>query len=268
MPELPEVETITRKLSPVLTNQEICSAELLWDGSLATPSPKEFCQILPGQLIENVSRRGKFIWITLSQYHLLIHLRMSGDLFTRPIADPIEKHDRVIINLTGSLSLVFNDTRKFGRIWLTRDPELVLGKLGPEPLTDSFSAEFLHTMLKEKHRQLKPLLMDQSFLSGLGNIYTDEALHIARLNPLRKSDSLTIDECIALREAIKDVLHEGILRNGASIDWVYKGGDFQNHFRVYGRKGEACPTCGAMIEKILVGQRGTHFCPTCQSKEE
>jgi formamidopyrimidine-DNA glycosylase len=140
----------------------------------------------------------------------------------------------------------------------------VLGNLGPEPLDEGFTADALHAMLQTRRRQLKPLLLDQTFLAGLGNSYTDEALHTAGLHPLRLTDSLNAAEAQALWTAIRAVLNEGIRRNGASIDWVYRGGDFQNTFRVYQRTGQACPVCGAPVERILVGQRGTHFCPRCQ----
>ncbi|MGZ9163868.1 MAG: zinc finger domain-containing protein, partial [Anaerolineales bacterium] len=117
-----------------------------------------------------------------------------------------------------------------------------------------------------KHRQLKPLLLDQTFLAGLGNIYTDEALHIAKLHPLAVSDSITAKQARVLQDAVRKVLEEGIRRNGASIDWVYRGGEFQNHFRVYDRKGKPCPVCGTKIERIVVGQRSTHYCPKCQMR--
>jgi formamidopyrimidine-DNA glycosylase len=159
---------------------------------------------------------------------------------------------------------VFNDTRKFGRVWLTAKPEEFLGRLGPEPLEADFTPQWLHTALHRKHRQLKPLLLDQSFLAGLGNIYTDEALHMARLHPLAASDSITLEQAEKLHGAIHNVLNDGIRRNGASFDWVYRGGEFQNYFRVYDRKGQECPVCGTKIERILVGQRSTHFCPECQ----
>jgi formamidopyrimidine-DNA glycosylase len=264
MPELPEVETIARKLSPILTGREIRTVDLRWARSLATPTPLEFQQRLCGQSIENISRRGKYLRLYLSQDQLLIHLRMSGDLFTRESSLMPEKHDRLIIGLNRDLSLIFNDTRKFGRIWLTSDPEQVLGRLGPEPLEDDFTPQILYARLNDRHRQLKPLLLDQTFLAGMGNIYTDEALHIAGLHPCSLSDSLTKQQAVVLWQAIRDVLQEGIRRNGASIDWVYRGGDFQNYFRVYGRAGEACPVCDTMIDKLIVGQRGTHICPVCQ----
>jgi formamidopyrimidine-DNA glycosylase len=170
----------------------------------------------------------------------------------------------LIISFQSGYRLSFNDPRKFGRVWLLADPSAVLATLGPEPLDDAFTADRLYSLLQDHRRQLKPLLLDQSFLAGLGNIYTDEALHQAKLHPLRLSHSITIEESVQLWRAIRQVLQEGIRRNGASIDWVYRGGDFQNYFRVYRRTGQPCPVCATPVERILVGQRGSHFCPQCQ----
>ncbi|MFH2040271.1 MAG: bifunctional DNA-formamidopyrimidine glycosylase/DNA-(apurinic or apyrimidinic site) lyase [Chloroflexota bacterium] len=265
MPELPEVETIARRLSPILVGRVITAVDLRWARSLATPAPSEFRQRLGGQTIESITRRGKYLRLYLSQDQLLIHLRMSGDLFTGEVNRIPEKHDRLILGLSGDLSLIFNDTRKFGRIWLTDDPNQVLGTLGPEPLDDEFTPQIFFDRLHNRHRQLKPLLLDQTFLAGMGNIYTDEALHLAGLHPRKLSDHLTEHQAANLWQAIRNILLEGIHRNGASIDWVYRGGDFQNFFRVYDREGETCPVCETRIEKMIVGQRGTHICPNCQS---
>jgi formamidopyrimidine-DNA glycosylase len=264
MPELPEVETIIRNLRPALLGKSILSADLRWDRTLVSPSPDLFLKLIRGQQIQDISRRAKFLHIKLSTHHLIIHLRMSGDLLVILGGYQPAKHDRLILQMNADMSLVFSDPRKFGRVWLVDDPAKILGDLGPEPLSNEFTSVWLHTALHALHRQLKPLLLDQSFLAGLGNIYTDEALHMARLHPLTPSDSVTPEEAEILWMAIREVLEEGIRRNGASIDWVYRGGDFQNHFRVYGRQGQACPVCGSKIERILVGQRGTHFCPKCQ----
>ena len=194
---------------------------------------------------------------------------MSGDMRVEDIqGNPVLKHDRLVLNLDNGSRLAFNDTRKFGRAWLLADPHEVLGGLGPEPFDPGLDATSFNEMLAARSRQLKPLLMDQSFLAGLGNIYTDEALHLAKLHPLRLSGSLNPAEAERLLAAIRAVLSEGIRRNGASIDWVYRGGDFQNHFRVYGRTGESCPECGETIERLVVGQRGTHICPNCQPKPD
>ena len=268
MPELPEVETIARKLSPILSGKEIRRVDLRWERSLATPTPLEFRERLCGQTIDKITRRGKYLHLHLSEDQLLIHLRMSGDLFTASTTRIPEKHDRLILELSGDVLMIFNDTRKFGRIWLTSDPNQVLDRLGPEPLEDEFTPRSLFDKLQEKHRQVKPLLLDQTFLAGLGNIYTDEALHIAGVHPLKLSDHISEDQATRLWQAIRNVLQEGILRNGASIDWVYRGGNFQNYFRVYGRNGETCPVCNNRIEKLIIGQRSTHICPNCQPIEE
>lgn len=272
MPELPEVETIARKLRPHLLGRVIQDADLRWRRTLALPSARTFREAIRSQEIREVTRRAKYLILRLSDYSLLIHLRMSGDLLMKKSTIKPEKHDRLILRLAaqnatadGGLSnLVFNDTRKFGRVWLTKNPEEVLGTLGPEPFSRHFTPQWLHAALHNKHRQLKPLLLDQTFLAGLGNIYTDEALNLAKLNPLAVSDSVTARQAETLHGAIRKVLKEGIRRNGASIDWVYRGGEFQNYFRVYDRAGKPCPVCGTKIQRIVVGQRSTHFCPRCQ----
>ena len=276
MPELPEVETIRTALQkggrngPALVGRTILSARLLWERSLSEPAPTEFLDRIAGQRFENFGRRGKFIVAQLSRDTLLIHLRMSGDVRVEADLDeagrprPLLAHDRVVVYTDDNLRLAFNDTRKFGRLWLTSDPESVLGGLGPEPLEEDFTAEAFYKRLQKNHRQLKPLLLDQSFLAGLGNIYTDEALHLAGVHPCQISDQLSLDQARRLWQAIREVLSSGIAHNGASFDWVYRGGNFQNTFRVYGRAGKPCPVCGHPIERRLVGQRGTHFCPVCQ----
>lgn len=265
MPELPEVETIARKLRPDLVGKTIKEADLRWARTLATPSARNFKEQIRGQKIKEVTRRAKYFILQLSDYQLLVHLRMSGDLYVRNGKIKAEKHDRLIVKLSGGKSLIFNDTRKFGRVWLTANPDQILGKLGPEPLERGFTSKWLYEALNKRHRQLKPLLLDQTFLAGLGNIYTDEALHIAKLHPLSASDSVSQKQAKALHEAIRKVLKEGIRRNGASIDWVYRDGEFQNYFRVYDREGEPCIVCGTPIQKLVVGQRGTHICPNCQT---
>lgn len=262
MPELPEVETIARRLRPDLIGKTILSADLRWARTLALPSPKRFKKLIQGQKILDVGRRAKYFILQLSDFKLLIHLRMSGDLLIKDSGGRPEPHDRLIIKLSGDRSLVFNDTRKFGRVWLTATPDEVLGKLGPEPLDAEFTTQWLHAALHNRRRQLKPLLLDQTFVAGLGNIYSDEALHMAKLHPLAASDSVTAKQAEALHEAIHSVLNEGIRRNGASFDWVYRGGEF--NFRVYGRTGEKCPVCRTVIQHIVVGQRSTHYCPKCQ----
>jgi formamidopyrimidine-DNA glycosylase len=219
--------------------------------------------------VTSLGRRAKFIVIGLDPDTLLIHLRMSGDLRVEPDNPKLDQtHDRMILRFSDGTRLVFNDPRKFGRVWLVRDPSRVFAGLGPEPLDPSFTPQLLYERLHASRRQVKPLLLDQSFLAGLGNIYTDEALHRAKIHPLSSSERISPEGAARLWEAIRGTLNEGIQRNGASIDWVYRGGDFQNNFRVYQRTGQPCPVCGTPVERLVIGQRGSHFCPVCQVKEE
>jgi formamidopyrimidine-DNA glycosylase len=189
---------------------------------------------------------------------------MSGDLVIRRQDDPFAKHTRMMLSFCDGFQLLFVDTRKFGRIWLVNDPQEILHSLGPEPLSDSFTAADLFQKIQKHRRQIKPLLLDQSFLAGLGNIYTDEALHYSKIHPLTLSHLIEKRKAFELWNAIREVLKLGIENNGASIDWVFRGGKFQNQIRVYNRKDEPCHECGAIIQKIVVGQRGTYFCPVCQ----
>lgn len=264
MPELPEVETVARRIEPDVLHQTIRAVDLRWARTLATPSAAQFKKQIQGQKVRRVGRRAKYILLELDDYSLMIHLRMSGDLIVRKDIMKPETHDRLLVHFTNGTHLAFNDTRKFGRVWLTNEPQSVLGGLGPEPLEKEFTAKWLFENLQTRNRQIKPLLLDQTFLAGLGNIYTDECLNIAKIHPLKVASSITEDQARALHKAIRAVLKEGIRRNGASIDWAYRGGEFQNHFRVYDREGRPCVTCGTAIKKFTVGQRGTHICPNCQ----
>jgi formamidopyrimidine-DNA glycosylase len=225
---------------------------------------RAFRREIRGQVVREVGRRAKFLQIRLDRHSLLIHLRMSGDVVLRDRRAAVQKHDRLIFSLSGGRRLVFNDARKFGRVWLDANPPSVLQNLGPEPLGGAFSADWFYGGLQTHRRQLKPLLLDQSFLAGLGNIYTDESLHKAKLHPLILSNAVKRREAEALHRAIRGVLRAAIRRNGTSIDWVYRGGSYQNHFRVYDREGKPCRVCGTTIQRIVVGQRGTHLCPRCQ----
>ncbi len=276
MPELPEVETIVRALQKggrgcnSVAGRTIVSADVRWEKSIACPGVEEFRKQIKGQTIESVGRRGKFLVFELGKHRLLIHLRMSGDIRVESdkngqgMARPLTTHDRVSLTLNDGNRMVFNDPRKFGRMWLIEGEHAELTKLGLEPLDKKITATQFHRLLQTKKRQLKPLLLDQTFLAGVGNIYADESLHLAKLHPLRSSESLIEAEAGRLLDAIRSVMRESIKRNGASIDWAYRGGVFQNQFKVYQRTGEPCLVCGTPIERITVGQRGTHLCPKCQ----
>lgn len=273
MPELPEVETFVKSLTsggmtgPSILSRPVSFASLYWRKSLEAADVGDFESWFAGKSFESAARRGKYLKLKIADRTLLIHLRMSGDLKTVPADSEIGKHDRFALTFSDGERLVFRDPRKFGRLWLLRDPEVVFAKLGVEPLSDEFTPDVLCAGLAKTNRPVKTVLLDQSFIAGLGNIYTDEALFRAGIHPLTPGAALvkTAPERVGrLWNTIRGVLREGIRNNGASFDWVYRGGDFQNHFNVYGKKGEPCPICGAPIERAVVGQRGTHFCPNCQ----
>ncbi len=270
MPELPEVETIRQNLRrggatlPSILGWNVESAQVLWARSLVMPGVDEFKRRLIGQQVVDIGRRGKFLIVELSKDALLIHLHMSGDLVVEENREPVATHCRVAIEFENGQRLAFIDARKFGRLWLTAEKETILSDLGPEPLDDAFQAQDLYRRLHAHRRRLKPLLLDQTFLAGLGNIYADEALNLARLHPLMLSNQVSAADAERLWRAIRAVIEEGIQRNGASIDWVYRGGEFQNYFRVYQRTGQPCRECGEAIQRIVIGQRSAHFCPNCQ----
>ncbi|MBI9043382.1 MAG: bifunctional DNA-formamidopyrimidine glycosylase/DNA-(apurinic or apyrimidinic site) lyase [Anaerolineaceae bacterium] len=276
MPELPEVETIVRALrdggrgGKSICGLTIRDIRFYWKRTLSSSNPSLAEAMVQGQGIVAVSRRAKYIVLQLEVSTILIHLRMSGDIRVESSflengkMLPMQKYDRMVLSFTNQLRMVFTDTRKFGRVWITEHPQDILGKLGPEPLSEDFTPELLFEKFQTRKRQVKPLLMDQQFLAGMGNIYTDEALHIARLHPRQIANKLSFEKVKRLHHAIQSVLTAGIQTNGASIDWVYKGGEFQNTFGVYQRTGEDCLKCGTPIERITVGQRGTHYCPLCQ----
>ena len=264
MPELPEVETVVRGLRGPLVGRTITGITVLWPRTAGTPI--SFLETrLPGQRIEAITRRAKYLQFHLSAADtLLIHLKMSGELLVEAVTDPPHKHARAIFDLDNNHQLRFNDMRKFGRIYLVDDPAQVVGKLGPEPLADDFSIDDFKTLFQRRTGRLKPLLLNQEFIAGIGNIYADEACHRAKIDPRRQVDTLSAPELAALYQAIRQVLNEGITHKGASFDQVYRGGQFQNNFQVYSRAGEPCLKCGAEIQRIVLGGRSTHFCSQCQ----
>jgi formamidopyrimidine-DNA glycosylase len=271
MPELPEIETFRRTLldgtpeNPSIIGKRIRETQLLWERTLAEPTPEKLRRRIVGQTIQDIGRRAKYLLVKLDRDTLVFHLRMSGDLLVEKESDPVAPHHRFLVIFEDSIRLAFNDIRKFGRVWLLEDTTPLLKKLGPEPLDKSLTPDIFHSRISIRRRQLKPLLLDQSFLAGLGNIYTDEALHRSHLHPQTLASSLNQEKSANLLQNIREVLKAGIAANGASIDWVYRGGGFQNQFQVYQRKGEPCYQCGTPIERIVVGQRGTHICPQCQT---
>jgi len=274
MPELPEVETVVRGVRPGVVGRAITGAQVHWAGSVATPLPETFAARLTGQRIEKVWRRAKFIVADLSDDVLLIHLRMTGRLYVASSAAELEADRwlRVAIDLDNGNELRFSDMRKFGRVYLVSDVSEITGTLGPEPLDEDFSLDLFRDRIKTRGSMIKPLLLDQSFVAGIGNIYADEALWLARIHPRRTADTLTEDEVAQLHDSIRSVLRDGIRREGASINWYRKPdgskGSQQTHLYAYGREGEPCSRCGTPIIKTRLAQRGTHYCPVCQTEEQ
>jgi formamidopyrimidine-DNA glycosylase len=275
MPELPEVETVACGLRASLVGRTIVGVEVRWARSVVPPDPDFFARRLMGQAVTDVGRRGKWIVIALgSGDTLLVHLRMTGQLVLEPEGCPDGRHVRVLFSLDDGQYLRFSDTRKFGRLWLVNDPAGVLGALGPEPLGDDFTSTRFREMLAHRRGRIKPLLLDQRFLAGLGNIYTDEALWQARIHPLRRADTLTPAEARRLHRAIRSVLRAAITSGGTTLsDGSFQrtdgqSGEFASRLAVYGRVDRPCPRCGTTVERIRVSQRGTHFCPCCQSLPE
>ena len=277
MPELPEVETYARQLRPHLVGRQFTYVNVLWPRTVAIPEADKLPAQLAGQGVERVGRRGKYLrfWLD-SGDQLLIHLKMSGRLRIEGTEIPSHSHDRVIFGLDNGQEMRFNNMRKFGRVYLIPlgdQQDSPLHQLGPEPLAEDFALEEFARRLEQRSGILKPLLMNQRFLAGLGNIYVDEALFRAHIHPERKANTLTGHEIAALYQAIRTILQQSIASLGTSFDSIYGGGlressaTYQNYLQVYQRTGESCPRCGQTIERITVGGRGTHLCPKCQQKD-
>ncbi len=279
MPELPEVETVVRDLRPLLVGRAIVGATVRWKRTIATPDARKFAREIRAHKIAAITRRGKFLIFRLrgrgaqlnipTTRYLLVHLRMTGGFHLDPRAASRDKHMHVCLQLDDGYELRFRDTRKFGRMWLVDDPEQVIAKLGPEPL--EISTREFHARIAKRRGNLKPLLLDQTFLAGIGNIYADESLWYARLHPLHQTEMLTRAERGRLYRAIRQVLTRAIAVGGTSIDVMYKrvngaSGGFTNSLRAFDQEERPCRRCGTPIQKIVVGQRGTHFCPTCQPR--
>ena len=271
MPELPEVETVARSLRPQLIGRKITGVKNSWSRHIDRPDYSEFVDRARDRTITGVSRRGKFLLFSLDNVDsLIIHLRMSGHLAVTSPEIPVDKHTHTLFELDNGQELRFRDTRKFGRVYLVTDLDDVVGNLGPEPLEDEFTAEILAEILRGKRRVLKPFLLDQTMIAGIGNIYADEALFYAGLHPRRRTDTLDAQDIKKLHEGIQHVLRLGIKREGASIDTYLKPdgqkGNMQEDVMVFRRTGLPCFNCGGPIQRIVLGGRSTHFCEHCQKE--
>ncbi len=268
MPELPEVETFARELRPELVGQRITDVEVFWPAIVATHPPDVFAALLRGVHFLNVGRRGKYLLFLLSSGETIVaHLRMTGRFYFAS-APERAKHVHLLIALANGRWLHYQDVRKFGRLYLEEDPQRLTGKLGPEPLDFAWSAEAFWSNLRRHRKPVKSALLDQNIVAGLGNIYADEALFAAGIDPRRAAKTLTQAEVSRLQAAIRQVLAAAIRARGSSVsDYLPPNGvpgTFQARHQVYRRTDEPCPRCGTPIRRVRIGGRSTHFCPHCQ----
>jgi formamidopyrimidine-DNA glycosylase len=283
MPELPEVETLARDLRRAVAGRTITEAWVSPDAPrLVQEMPvRAFVDGLRHRRIEDAARRGKFLLVRLDGgLWWVSHRRMSGNFLHRPQGAPDEPYLRARFRLDGGTELRFIDLRKFGAMWLTDDPQPLLAGLGPEPLDAAFTVDALAAALSRRAAPVKAVLLDQGVVAGMGNLYADEALHYARIHPLRSANTLSKAQVAVLREGIVRALEQGLRNLGSSVghqegeevslrDHVNLSGEAggnQEYLVAYGREGRPCRTCGAAIERIKLGNRSAHFCPTCQAK--
>ena len=282
MPELPEVETVARDLRGLVVGARITGVRVSWLRTLRSQELEAFAAAVVGRTIIGTSRRAKLVVLDLDDGGAItIHLKMTGQLFVVPAPRAVDEYVRLVFQLGDGRELRFRDIRKFGRVGLARrdvagaggDLRGELGGaktfkgFGPEPLDDAFTVRAFNKRLRGRKGRLKPILMDQSFLAGVGNIYADEALWAARLHPLRRSGSLAPGDGGRLYRELRRILAEAVIRRGSSVDdYTAPEGDgsMQERLLVYQRSGEACARCGRPIRRIVVGGRATHFCSWCQ----
>ncbi|WP_019894704.1 bifunctional DNA-formamidopyrimidine glycosylase/DNA-(apurinic or apyrimidinic site) lyase [Hydrogenovibrio halophilus] len=276
MPELPEVETTRRGIAPSLTDRTI-TRFVLRQGSLRWPVPAELTQLLPGLVISGIQRRSKYLLLTLTRPQgtpvgtLLIHLGMSGSLRLVSEQTPPRKHDHIDLVLDEGTCLRYHDPRRFGAwLWTTEPPAQhpLLKKLGPEPLSDDFDGTALFDALSRRKSAIKTCLMNAQIVVGVGNIYANEALFLTGLHPQTPAHSLTLAQCDALAGRIRHVLQAAIDQGGTTLnDFLSPDGTpgyFEQQLFVYGRAGDPCRRCAQPIEKRVLSQRATYFCPHCQ----
>jgi formamidopyrimidine-DNA glycosylase len=271
MPELPEVETIRRDLEKKVKGKKIKEVIIKERKLIKSPSPEKFKKGVEGRKFNTFKRRGKFLIISLdSGKRLVIHLKLTGVLIHCPESAPLLKHTHIIFLFPDKTHLRFNDLRKFGELYLVDSEEEVKGirGLGPGPLGKEFTRSIFQKMLSQKKTKIKPSLMDQKFLAGVGNIYASESLYKAKIHPQRVASTLDLEEVGKLYKSLREILKEAIKYRGTSVDSYRdvkdKKGDYEARLKVYGREGKPCYNCGKPIRRIELGGRGTFFCPNCQ----
>ena len=272
MPELPEVETIVNDLRPRVEGRRFSDVSLFWPRMVLKPSAEEFRRCLRGQVIKEITRRGKYLIFRLASGEaLVLHMRMTGSLLLRdgkdPDSEPVD-YVTAVFTLDDGHELIFRDRRKLGTASLLKDESEIENKLGPEPLGAGFTPALLRERLRNRKAPIKALLCDQKFIAGIGNMYADETLFLSGIHPLRTADGLSENEIERLQKAIREVMRTGIANAGATFsDYRRPGGEQgkqQNAFYAAHRGGQTCYVCATPIERIPVRNRGSYFCPKCQ----
>ncbi|WP_010651125.1 DNA-formamidopyrimidine glycosylase [Oceanobacillus massiliensis] len=273
MPELPEVETIKNTLERFILDKTIKQVDVYWPNIIKKPDDTEqFKMMLQGQRFRKLSRRGKFLLFYLDDYVLISHLRMEGKYAVHRSIEPVKKHTHVIFTFTDGEELRYNDVRKFGTMHVFQKGEEFqnkpLNQLGPDPFDDAFTFDYFYQKLKKTERFIKSALLDQTIVTGLGNIYVDETLFKSGVHPLKRASKLTKKEIKLIQEQAIATLKDAVRAGGTTIrSYVNSQGDmgmFQQELFVYGQDQKPCKNCGTEITKMKVGGRGTHICPTCQ----
>lgn len=272
MPELPEVETVRRGLNTLVRGQKILAVRINYKRMIQSDLT-EFKAYLVNQTIHQVNRRGKYLLFDLGEQTLVSHLRMEGKWLRYPSSEvPDNKHFHAFFDLSNAQTLVYQDVRKFGTMELVKTLELAdffsRKKIGPEPTEADFDLKTLQDQLSGSQKKLKPYLLDQSLVAGLGNIYVDEALWLAKIHPSEIARHLSPQKVAELRRAVIHILAEGVKHGGSTIrsyqNALGMAGTMQDYLQVYGKTGQPCARCGTPIEKYKLAGRGTHFCPKCQ----
>jgi formamidopyrimidine-DNA glycosylase len=279
MPELPEVEVVRRGLERWITGQRIDEVTILHARAVRRNEQREFIDRLAGQRIERVARRGKYLWWECEDVAVIAHLGMSGQMLMQPPSAPLEKHARVVISFhkaadgSDGRELRFVDQRTFGGLALDQlngaGIPLSMAHIAPDPFEDSFDDEYFVQRLRSGHREVKRALLDQTLISGVGNIYADEALWHARIHPERLSDRLSAVKVRELLAAIRQVMSAALAEGGTSFDSLYvningESGYFDRSLQAYGRRDEPCSRCGSLIRRMPFMNRSSHYCPRCQ----
>lgn len=271
MPEIVEVRTVKDALKKRILNRKIIDIKYRYDGIIKSDK-KEFKNVLIGSTFKDIRSIGKWLIFDLGEYSFLSHLRMEGKYYIKPTSEEYEKHEHIIFNLDNNYDLRYKDVRKFGVMILVKTKDIYLleeiKKLGIEPDNDSLTKEYIYDKIKKSNKPIKELLLDQTIINGLGNIYVDEVLFESKINPTRIGSSITLEECDKIRKSSFKIIKKATKEGGTTIRSYTSSlgviGNYQNYLKVHTKENNNCPNCNTLIKKIRVGGRGTYYCPKCQ----